>query len=52
VLRPRFLLRHIRKYKPRMIWKMIRGSGRVGDQYRRKIAEAERLAAARTGEVS
>jgi radical SAM superfamily enzyme YgiQ (UPF0313 family) len=52
VLRPRFLLRHFRKYKPRMIWKMIRGSGRVGDQYRRKIAEAERLVAARTGKVS
>ena len=52
VLRPRFLLRHFRKYKPRMIWKMIRGSGKVGDQYRGKIAEAERLTAASMGEVS
>lgn len=52
VLRPRIVFRHFRKYNPRMIWKMIRGSGRVGDQYRKKIAEAERQERAPVGEVS
>lgn len=42
LFRPGILFRYLRKYKPKMLWKMIQGSSRVSGQYRKKIEEAER----------
>jgi radical SAM superfamily enzyme YgiQ (UPF0313 family) len=50
LFQPQALFRYLRKYKPKMLWKMIRGSGRVSGQYRNKIAAAERKLESIAGE--
>jgi radical SAM superfamily enzyme YgiQ (UPF0313 family) len=42
VLQPRVLLRHLRQQRWRVLWRMIKGSYRVEQQYRRKIEESAR----------
>jgi radical SAM superfamily enzyme YgiQ (UPF0313 family) len=51
LFQPRVLVRYLRTHKPKMLWKMIRGSGRVSGQYRNKIEEAQRQLDSISGEA-
>lgn len=44
LFRPQVLLRYVRQYNMLMLWKMIRGSYLVRQQYYQKIKEAKRIA--------
>lgn len=51
VFQPRVLARHLRRHNWRVLWRMVKGSHRVEQQYRRKIRESARRLEAEAGGV-